>query len=72
LRPAATKWDIDYEEVMNTIKAVSGLRGDRAAKPEKPGFFPIPVAAPYERTPRGALARIEQPIASRCVVRDAC
>lgn len=35
---------IDYEEVMNTVKAVSEHRGRKPAQPAKLSFPPIPVA----------------------------
>jgi len=36
--------DVDYDEVMNTIKAVSEHRGQRQPEPEKLTFPAIPVA----------------------------
>jgi CBS-domain-containing membrane protein len=43
--PASRKrLEIDYDEVMNTVQAVSEHRGRKPAEPEKLKFPPIPVA----------------------------
>lgn len=37
-------FEIDYDEVMNTVQAISEHRGRKPAEPEKMKFPPIPVA----------------------------
>ena len=44
LAASRKRFEIDYDEVMNTIQAVSEHRGRKPAEPEKLKFPPIPVA----------------------------